>query len=101
MSKERVSAIVVDKKDNVAVALSDIKRGDKVTIRIGEKIEELVASSDIPFGHKLAIREIPRGKEIIKYGEVIGRATRDIEIGEHVHVHNVESLRGRGDLKKE
>ena len=101
MSKERVSAIVVDKKDNVAVALSDIKRGDKVTIRIGEKIEELVASSDIPFGHKLAIREIPRGEEIIKYGEVIGRATRDIEIGEHVHVHNVESLRGRGDLKKE
>ena len=101
MSKERVSAIVVDKKDNVAVALSDIKRGDKVTIRIGEKIEELVASSDIPFGHKLAIREISIGKEIIKYGEVIGRATRDIEIGEHVHVHNVESLRGRGDLKKE
>ncbi|RLG00581.1 MAG: D-galactarate dehydratase [Candidatus Wolframiiraptor sp.] len=101
MSKERVSAIVVDKKDNVAVALSDIKRGDKVTIRIGEKIEELVARSDIPFGHKLAIREIPRGEEIIKYGEVIGRATRDIEIGEHVHVHNVESLRGRGDLKKE
>ena len=101
MSKERVSAIVVDKKDNVAVALSDIKCGDKVTIRIGEKIEELVARSDIPFGHKLAIREIPRGEEIIKYGEVIGRATRDIEIGEHVHVHNVESLRGRGDLKKE
>ncbi|RLG06284.1 MAG: D-galactarate dehydratase, partial [Thaumarchaeota archaeon] len=63
--------------------------------------EELVARSDIPFGHKLAIREIPRGEEIIKYGEVIGRATRDIEIGEHVHVHNVESLRGRGDLKKE
>ncbi|MCD6536884.1 MAG: UxaA family hydrolase [Thaumarchaeota archaeon] len=100
MSKERVSAIVVDKKDNVAVALSDIKRGDKVTIRIGEKIEELVARSDIPFGHKLAIREIPKGEEIIKYGEVIGRATMDIEKGEHVHIHNVESLRGRGDLKK-
>ena len=32
-----------------------------------------------------------------KYGEVIGAATRDIRVGEHVHVHNVEGKRGRGD----
>ncbi len=29
---------------------------------------------------------------VIKYGHVIGRAKRDIKVGEHVHVHNVESL---------
>ncbi|VFS54652.1 Uncharacterised protein [Leminorella grimontii] len=35
--------------------------------------------------------------EVYKYGESIGRATQAIELGEHVHVHNVESERGRGD----
>lgn len=48
----------------------------------------------------MAIKDIPKGGEIIKYGEIIGRATANIEPGEHVHVHNVESLRGRGDLEK-
>ena len=52
---------------------------------------------DIPFGHKLALRHIGSGEEILKYGTVIGRATQDIQPGEHVHVHNVQSMRGRGD----
>ncbi|MFQ5657413.1 MAG: SAF domain-containing protein [Candidatus Methylomirabilales bacterium] len=39
-----------------------------------------------------------RGAPIIKYGQVIGRATVEIAPGDHVHVHNMESLRGRGDL---
>ena len=34
----------------------------------------------------------------MKYGQPIGRATAAIAPGEHVHVHNIESLRGRGDL---
>jgi len=33
----------------------------------------------------------------VKYGEPIGIATRDIRSGQHVHVHNLESARGRGD----
>jgi altronate dehydratase small subunit len=37
------------------------------------------------------------GDSIIKYGEVIGVATREIAPGQHVHVHNLESRRGRGD----
>ncbi len=101
MAEQKISAIVIDQRDNVAVALFAIKRGERVTIRIGEEARELVAKSDIPFGHKLAVKDISKGEEIIKYGEVIGRATKDIEVGEHVHIHNVESLRGRGDLKKE
>jgi altronate dehydratase small subunit len=41
-----------------------------------------------------------KGDDVIKYGEVVGRTTATINIGDHVHVHNVESLRGRGDLVK-
>ena len=38
---------------------------------------------------------------MLKYGIVIGRATHDIQQGQHVHVHNVEALRGRGDKYKQ
>jgi altronate dehydratase small subunit len=41
---------------------------------------------------------IEKGEAIVKYGEVIGRATQQIILGKHVHIHNVESLRGRGDV---
>ena len=47
-------------------------------------------------GHKYALRKINSGENIIKYGFPIGHATCDIEIGEHVHTHNVKTnLEGR------
>lgn len=58
-------------------------------------------AEDIPYGHKFALRFIRKGEDILKYGEVIGRATADIGSGCHAHVQNIESLRGRGDLQKE
>jgi altronate dehydratase small subunit len=51
----------------------------------------------IPFGHKFAVRDIGKGELVLKYGEPIGVATMDIGAGSYVHVHNVESSRGRGD----
>ena len=53
---------------------------------------------DISYGHKFAVRDIRAGDSILKYGETIGRATEDIPSGRHAHIHNIESLRGRGDL---
>jgi altronate dehydratase small subunit len=52
---------------------------------------------DISFGHKFAVITIPQGNNILKYGEVIGKAVIQIEPGQHVHVHNLEGKRGRGD----
>jgi altronate dehydratase small subunit len=51
----------------------------------------------IEFGHKFAVRPIRGGEDIVKYGEVIGVAVRDITPGQHMHVHNLEGKRGRGD----
>lgn len=31
--------------------------------------------------------------EVVKYGEPVGIASVDIEVRDHVHVHNVESVR--------
>jgi len=90
-------AIVIHPKDNVASLLSDVKRNDIVHVSLGEESFEIKVREPVHFGHKFSLREIPKGEHVIKYGEVIGFATKDIEKGCHVHVQNVESYRGRGD----
>jgi altronate dehydratase small subunit len=95
----KINAIVINQRDNVATALVDLRAGQEVLIRIAESTETISVSEDIPYGHKFAIRDIRMGEEVLKYGEVIGRATREIQSGAHAHVQNIESLRGRGDWK--
>ncbi|MEM3193198.1 MAG: UxaA family hydrolase [Candidatus Micrarchaeaceae archaeon] len=92
-----MDVLIITKKDNVAVALKDLKKGSK--IELADKVPLLVLD-DIPTGHKIALSDIPKGGEVIKYGEVIGKATQEIKRGMWVHVHNVESERGRGDVHK-
>ncbi len=44
----------------------------------------------IPAGHKVAARRVARGDPVHRYNQIIGFATRDIEVGEHIHTHNLE-----------
>ena len=89
----------VHEKDNVATIFAEVAAGDVVVIadKAGRQ-SEISAQNDIPYGHKIALVDIPAGEKILKYGEVIGQAGVRIGCGEHVHVHNIDSLRGRGDL---
>lgn len=48
MTGEKISAIVINEEDNVAVALFDIKQGEKISVRIKGKIREIIAKSNIP-----------------------------------------------------
>ncbi|WP_188397944.1 UxaA family hydrolase [Sporomusa sp. GT1] len=96
-----IDAIVLHSTDNVATAVQDLKKGQQAAIRLGRELKHVSIMEDIPYGHKFAVRKINNGENILKYGEVIGRATSDIETGCHAHVQNIESLRGRGDLQKE
>lgn len=41
-------------------------------------------------GHKIARTDIASGAAVVKFGQVIGYATQDISVGEHVHSHNIE-----------
>ena len=91
------SAIVIDKKDNVATALCQLEPGNSIRVEIEGYVVDVTLSQTIPFGHKFALKDIKPGEPIIKYGEVIGLATRKIMKGEHTHIHNVEGLKGRGD----
>lgn len=77
-----VSPIIkLNEKDNVVVAIIDIKSG--------MKINGIDVINDIPKGHKIASSLIPKGEPIKRYGQIIGFATKDIQVGEHVHIHNV------------
>jgi altronate dehydratase small subunit len=85
---------VVDETDNVATNVADaIPKGT----RLDANGLELTSLDDIPYGHKIALSHIPQGSTVRKYGLSIGDASRDIQTGEHIHTHNVESNRGRGD----
>ena len=63
--------VIINEKDNVGVRLT--------------------ATDKIPAGHKFALMDIKKGEYIVKYGEIIGRATEDIKKGEWVHTNNVKS----------
>jgi len=66
-----MKSVIINEKDNVGVCLD--------------------GNEQIPAGHKYALFDIKKGEYVIKYGEIIGRATQDIAEGEWVHTHNVQS----------
>ena len=94
-------ALLIKEKDNVATAIRDLDPQQRAAVGGAGKGIEVEIKAPIPFGHKFAVKKISEGDDIIKYGEVIGRATGDIGTGEHAHVQNIESLRGRGDWETE
>jgi altronate dehydratase small subunit len=91
----RSKAVVINEKDNVATAVTPMKNGSTVSVEVQGRGEKIKILSDIPMGHKFALRGIDQNTDVIKYGEPIGRTTAAIAKGEHVHVHNVVSHRGR------
>ena len=91
---EKINAAIIDQKDTVVVAIEKINAGETVTWRdcFGNE-QHIVAKTDVPIFHKVAITDMPKGSEVVKYGEHIGLAAFDIHVGEHVHVHNVQNHR--------
>ncbi len=63
--------IIINEKDNVGITLS--------------------GTDCVPAGHKIALKDVNKGEFVIKYGEVIGRATKDIKKGDWVHTDNLKS----------
>ena len=94
------NAMIIDSKDNVAVAIEPIAAGDTVTYLRDGKPVSLKAAEDITIYHKIATRDIQKGEPVVKYGEHIGIASCDIKAGEHVHVHNVEGHRENLEAKE-
>src|SRR5436309_1294623 len=78
-------AIILKPEDDVAIAKREIPAGT-VLDDAGRRIE---ARQDIRPGHKVARRARRTGDEVRRYGQVIGFATVDIAVGDHVHTQNL------------
>ena len=87
----KIQVIVINEKDNVAVALNPLNAGTKVSVKVQGRIEKMQVLSEIPMGHKFALKDMDEAEAVIKYGEPIGQSTAKISRGEHVHVHNLVS----------
>lgn len=82
--------IKIHEKDTVAVALCTLKRGRTLSV----DGTEVLLTEDIPCGHKFALSKIKSGNNVIKYGNPIGHATREIAKGAWVHTHNIATNLG-------
>ena len=79
-------AILLRPEDDVAIA--------KKELPVGAVLEDgparIEVRADIKPGHKVARHAVRRGDPVRRYGQVIGFATEDIAIGDHVHSHNLD-----------
>jgi SAF domain len=78
--------LFLNPKDNVCTAIAPISGGATLQI-YGNTV---VIKQNIPLGFKIAGRNIATNESIIKYGVSIGSATRDIVLGELVHLNNMK-----------
>jgi SAF domain-containing protein len=90
--------LILDDGDNVGVVISPTPVGGLLHAASGQSVRVV---QEVPRGHKIALTDLPRQAAVRKYGEVIGVTTRPVLRGEHLHVHNTESQRLRGDLARE
>ncbi|MDO5116233.1 MAG: UxaA family hydrolase [Synergistaceae bacterium] len=95
---QKLNAVCINTRDNVVTAIEDIPEGGTVYYAINTELRSLIVKENVNFCHKIALKEIKKGEPIYKYGEQIGAAAQDIMPGQHVHVQNIVSNRGRGDL---
>ena len=68
--------------DNIVVARTALTPGMVIPD------EALTAAAVVPAGHKIATASIRIDEPILRYGQIIGIASRAIAPGEHVHTHN-------------
>ena len=87
-----VNALMMDKADNVVTCVRPVKAGEEVTYRCGEEVLTLTAKEDIPYCHKIALTDLAEGSDVRKYGELIGRTTKEIAEGHLVNHENIYSV---------
>ena len=80
--------IIMNDDDNCATSLADLDEGTEIILEDNSKINLL---NKIPLGHKFALQDIDKDTKIIKYGQIIGKATQEIKIGDWIHTHNIKS----------
>ena len=86
-----LDSLQLSPKDNVAIVLGDVAKGDMI------QPASITAREPVPRSHKIALVPIEAGAPVVKYGQIIGFASDHIAPGAHVHVHNVSM----GDFERD
>ena len=92
MEKFDFDAIILKLNDNVGTAIKPLKRNTEIILKLEKQLINIVIKENIKLCHKFSLNKIRRGDKIIKYGEIIGVAMDDIQSGNLVHTHNIQSL---------
>src|SRR2546423_3744038 len=79
------SYLQMDARDNVLVALIDLKKGSCIQINQ----TSLVLQDDVPAKHKFFISCLDSGDDVIMYGVLVGKARQMISPGKLMDVSNV------------
>jgi altronate hydrolase len=82
---QAIDVVHLHRNDNVCVAARDLPAGHEITA--GGRTVRL--SGPVKLGHKIALERIAEGKPAVKYGQIIGFATEEIEPGRWIHGHNL------------
>ncbi len=85
----------IHERDNVAVALRGLKKGETISLPWGG---EITIQEDIPVSHKVSLIDLDQGQTILRYGQPIGKAVSAIPKGSWIHTH---SLRLPDEMKSE
>ena len=86
--------IIHNEKDNVGVVVIEkvkLNQNCNCWIMENDKSANIESKGEIPLGHKIAMVDLKEGDTILKYGHDIGKVVKNINKGEHVHVHNVKT----------
>src|ERR1700736_5202255 len=81
-----LNVLQLDSRDNVLIALDDLKAGDRVAF--GGQPYTLPKS--VPAKHKFAMEGFGVGGDVIMYGVLVGRAVKPIAAGELLTVSNIK-----------
>lgn len=94
--------LVHEPDDDVGVAVMDLKAGEEIGVVTleGKFVTQIKLVNDVPLGHKVAMSDLVLDKHVIEYGHAIGSAVAPIAAGEHVHIHNIKSLRWAASKSK-
>jgi altronate hydrolase len=81
-----LNVLQLDSRDNVLIALSDLKAGD----RIAFDGEIYSLPRNVPAKHKFAMRALAVGDNVLMYGVLVGRAVKPIAAGELLTTGNIQ-----------
>jgi len=91
LSENKTNAILIAPNDDVVTAIVELKPGEAGRYAESGKLREITVVDEVPKFHKIALRDIARGGQVRKYGEIIGVATQNIAKGSHVSDKNIAS----------